>query len=125
MQAFIDTLNFDMGMGAIITMNCVLIGMQATEKNNRNAIWYEVVEYLLSFIFVAEWVCRVMVNGWLWLTELGNLADSFIVWSGIVALFVPLFYPDLGIQVLRKLSSLRALRLVRLAQAVRFFLCFF
>jgi Ca2+-binding EF-hand superfamily protein len=119
--AMVTDLRFECGMGTVILLNCVLIGLQANEKNMMNRIWYEVVEYLFSFIFVVEWIIRVMVNGWLWLTTVWNLGDTFIVWSGVAALSIPYIYPDLGVQILRKFSALRALRLVRLAQAVRFF----
>jgi Ca2+-binding EF-hand superfamily protein len=120
LQAFVSDLKFETAMGTIILMNCILIALQANEKNNRNAIWYEVMEYIFSTIFVAEWIVRLMVSGWLWVTGIWNFADTFIVWSGVAALLVPRFYPDLGIEILRKFSALRALRLVRLAQAVRF-----
>jgi hypothetical protein len=121
LQSMVTDLRFETSMGNVILLNCVLIGLQANEKNMMNRIWYEVVEYLFSFVFVVEWIIRVMVFGWLWLTDWRNAGDTFIVWSGVAALTIPWYDPDLGAQTLRKLSALRAIRLVRLAQAVRFF----
>jgi hypothetical protein len=111
---------FDIVIGLIMIFNGVLIGFQVsmagTPDENED---FNLIEHVLTTIFLLEIIWRLMADGWLWLCKGSNIADvCLIFFTGVLTLWV---LEPLGVDspVMRALQVLRVLRLVRLIRMVR------
>jgi len=81
---------------------------------------FEAIEHFFVAIFFLEWCLRIRAFGWVWVFELPNAADTFLVFgTGVLPKWI---FEPMGVEVggsLRILTVLRALRLVRIVRTVR------
>lgn len=42
---------------------------------------YEIAEYAFTALFVLEVILRMIVDGWSWVWNPGNFADSFLIFA--------------------------------------------
>lgn len=119
----VKSLNFELSMGAIIILNCICIGWQQVyipgEPGSAGPLAvFEALEHVFTFIFVIEFILRLIANGCRWMLQMWNLADSMLVLSGVLVGWIlgPL---QVEADALRKLTVFRSLRLIRVARSVR------
>lgn len=66
-------------------------------------------------LFAIELLLRIVASGWLFLQDVANMFDSVLVFAGLAEHFLLLIIPDdpLSSQLMRALSSIRAVRMLR------------
>jgi len=117
--SFVASMSFEVGVAVLIAINCVLLGWQASLPDGENADLFNVGEHIFVTLFLIEWSLRVIAFGWVWIFELSNAADTVMVF--IFGVFPKWILDPLGIDAsfIRVFTVMRALRLARLARAVR------
>eukprot|EP00746_Dinoflagellata_sp_MGD_P164523 gnl/MRDRNA2_/MRDRNA2_93190_c0_seq1.p1 gnl/MRDRNA2_/MRDRNA2_93190_c0~~gnl/MRDRNA2_/MRDRNA2_93190_c0_seq1.p1 ORF type:complete len:590 (-),score=132.71 gnl/MRDRNA2_/MRDRNA2_93190_c0_seq1:38-1807(-) len=126
-HAVVTSTNFEVVMGLGILTNCIFLGLEASDRDGENAAFFGSFEHIFVLTFTLEWWARLTAFGWTWLFEWPNVVDTFLVWvPGVFMKWVlePLATEGMDISFLRIFTVLRALRLVRLARAVRLFPAF-
>ncbi|CAL1129553.1 unnamed protein product [Cladocopium goreaui] len=115
----VASMSFEVGVAFLIAINCVLLGWQASLPENENALLFDICEHIFVTIFLIEWCMRVIAFGWVWIFEFSNAADTVMVF--IFGVFPKWVLDPLGINAtfIRVFTVMRALRLARLARAVR------
>eukprot|EP00435_Cladocopium_sp_Y103_P031385 s198_g7.t4 len=115
----VASMSFEVGVAFLIAINCVLLGWQASLPENENALLFDICEHIFVTIFLIEWCMRVVAFGWVWIFEFSNAADTVMVF--IFGVFPKWILDPLGINAtfIRVFTVMRALRLARLARAVR------
>jgi len=112
---------FEWAMGLLIISNCAAIGWQAEQRDpgDRELAVNAVLEHFFTAAFAGELLIRVLAYGWTMLLDSENRLDVFLVSLSVLATWI-LGPAEVNVELLRKLTVLRTLRLVRLAAAVRF-----
>eukprot|EP00439_Symbiodinium_sp_Y106_P004401 s4445_g1.t1 len=88
-------------------------------------LFFEWAEHVFVGLFLCEWSLRVIAFGWVWIFEFSNMADTIMVFifgiSKAESVIPKWVLAPLGIDAafIRIFTVLRALRLARLARAVR------
>ncbi|CAE7205675.1 CACNA1A, partial [Symbiodinium pilosum] len=117
---FVASMSFEVGIAFLIVLNCIILGWQVSlPEENDQAVFFDVTEHIFVGLFLFEWSLRVMAFGWVWIFEFSNMADTVMVFVfGVIPKWV---LDPLGIEAgfIRIFTVLRALRLARLARAVR------
>merc|ERR1711879_1138655 len=101
--------------------------MGAEQTNAEGAILMVnmALEHLFTFLFSLELVLRVLCYGWTWLCRRENQLDVFLVTLSVLVTWILGTLDAAGVfsldfvSVLRKLTVLRTLRLIKLAHRVR------
>jgi len=118
-EELVMSLYFEMFIGFFIVLNCIVIGWQASVAEGELTGAFNGIEHFFTAFFFTEWCLRILAFGWVWAFELVNFADSCLVFgTGVLLKWVA---EPLGVDFgqFRIMTVLRALRLVRLARAVR------
>jgi len=117
--SFVASMSFEVGVAILIAINCVLLGWQASLPDGENAVLFDIGEHVFVSLFLIEWTLRVLAFGWVWIFEFSNMADTMMVF--VFGVFPKWILDPLGIDAafIRVFTVLRALRLARLARAVR------
>mmetsp|Transcript_92734 Transcript_92734/g.298115 ORF Transcript_92734/g.298115 Transcript_92734/m.298115 type:complete len:817 (+) Transcript_92734:333-2783(+) len=120
-KELVELLKFEIFVGVLILGNAAQMFFAAMYKPG------EVVppvialsEHLFVFVFLLEWVLRILGHGWVWMFwSKMNIFDTCIVW--VTGVLVTWMLPPLGVDatILRRLSALRVLRLGRIIRAIR------
>mmetsp|Transcript_62719 Transcript_62719/g.141604 ORF Transcript_62719/g.141604 Transcript_62719/m.141604 type:complete len:464 (+) Transcript_62719:48-1439(+) len=113
---------FEIIMSVLIVLNCVAIAWRADLPSNSGvqAQVSEGLQYFFTVSFLLELLLRMVAWGWTMILDSENHLDIFLVTLGVVGnlIMTPAQLP--GSEIVRKLTVLRTLRLVRLATMVRF-----
>jgi len=118
-EEIVMSLYFEAGVGVIILFNCILIGWEASIPEGEMAGFFNAFEHIFTLIFFGEWTLRILAFGWVWAFELANFADTILVFGTGVLLKWVAEPAGVNTGAFRIMTVLRALRLVRLARAVR------
>jgi len=120
-KELVEKLEFEIFVGVLILGNAVQMFFAAMYTPG------EVVppvialsEHLFVFVFLLEWVLRILGHGWVWMFwSPMNFFDTCIVW--VTGVLVTWMLPPLGVDatMLRRLSAFRVLRLGRIIRAIR------
>mmetsp|Transcript_31846 Transcript_31846/g.94679 ORF Transcript_31846/g.94679 Transcript_31846/m.94679 type:complete len:565 (+) Transcript_31846:54-1748(+) len=115
----VSSLKFECFIGGMIMLNCFLIGLEASQPPGSGDAAFAALENIFVLLFLCEWLMRIRAFGWIWVFEPVNAADTAMVWVfGVLPKWV--FGPaGMDVSFLRIFTVLRALRLARLAKAVR------
>mmetsp|Transcript_37578 Transcript_37578/g.88346 ORF Transcript_37578/g.88346 Transcript_37578/m.88346 type:complete len:548 (+) Transcript_37578:102-1745(+) len=117
---FVASMSFEVGVASLIVLNCIILGWQVSLPNGSDQdLFFEWAEHVFVGLFLCEWSLRVIAFGWVWIFEFSNMADTIMVFIfGVIPKWV---LAPLGIDAafIRIFTVLRALRLARLARAVR------
>lgn len=131
--AVVKSKRFEIAMGIVIIINCATMGLEAElllGKAQNVEKYVQISEHLITFIFLAELLLRVMVYGWRSFAplpkSLWNFLDALLVIvTGIIPVWVlPLMGLPNATDSLQTLTVLRALRLARLVRVVQKFEAF-
>lgn len=119
----VKSLNFELGMGGVIILNCLCIGWQQVyvegEPGSAGPLAvFAVLEHIFTAIFVLELILRLIANGMRWVLQTWNFADFLLVLSGVLVSWV-LGPMKVNANDLRKFTVFRSLRLIRVARSVR------
>jgi len=118
---FINSTRFEMAVGVVMIFNGLCIGVQASLDQTKEYPVMQQLEHFSTAIFVGEIFARCIADGWIWLWNKTNMADTgLIILTGVLPLW---FFGPMGIDMnsIRSFSVLRVLRLVRLVRLVRTF----
>jgi len=121
---FVSSMGFELTVSVIIVLNCVIIGWEASVAEGEFAGLFNICEHMFTLIFFLEWVLRVIAFGMVWIFEWVNMADTVLVFG--TGVFLKWVAEPMGMELgsFRIITTLRALRLARLARAVRLFPAF-
>jgi len=116
---------FETIVTAVITANTIFVGYQANAAASaayKPGPLAELVlasaEHVFTAAFLIDLVLRVIACGWTWLLASENYLDTFLVFLGVLVGWI-LSPAGIQVDILRKLTALRTLRLVRLARRLR------
>mmetsp|Transcript_66845 Transcript_66845/g.156659 ORF Transcript_66845/g.156659 Transcript_66845/m.156659 type:complete len:524 (-) Transcript_66845:51-1622(-) len=121
-RKFVGTQYFEMFGNFIIFCNTFVVGWQAgltddiITQNDKDIS--AALEHVFTFAFVCELTLSTMCWGWTYLVRKENSLDVFLVFIAVLTtwIFGPL---QIEVDLLRKFTALRTVRLVRLARSVR------
>mmetsp|Transcript_70417 Transcript_70417/g.153537 ORF Transcript_70417/g.153537 Transcript_70417/m.153537 type:complete len:487 (-) Transcript_70417:377-1837(-) len=115
-RSIIMTQAFENVLAFLIVLNCVFIGLQASEEGSE--LMLDLGEQFFTFSFFVDLLLRVLGYGWTWLLEKENFLDIFLVVMSVLVtwILVPL---GASVELVRKLTVFRTLRMVRIARAVK------
>jgi len=116
---FVTSMGFEMTVAVVILLNCWLIGWEASVAEGELADLFNFAEHFFTLFFFIEWCLRILAFGFVWVFEWVNAADTALVFgTGVLVKWVaePL---GTNLSSFRIVTTLRALRLARLARAVR------
>lgn len=118
--AFVTSLWFEILVACLISLNCMVLGWEASVPQGTYPVLFDISEHIFVTVFLIEWVLRVLAFGWVWVFEGVNMADTCMVF--LFGVFPKWILPYIGVDAdfVRIFTVLRALRLSRLARAVRF-----
>mmetsp|Transcript_51908 Transcript_51908/g.110919 ORF Transcript_51908/g.110919 Transcript_51908/m.110919 type:complete len:489 (+) Transcript_51908:135-1601(+) len=127
MKRLVTSAGFEWATALLIITNCIAIGWQAEQINAEGIILMvnAALEHLFTFLFSLELILRVLCYGWTWLCRRENHLDVFLVTLSVLVTWVLGTLDAAGVfsldfvSVLRKLTVLRTLRLIKLAHRVR------
>eukprot|EP00928_Gymnodinium_smaydae_P087249 TRINITY_DN71539_c0_g1_i1.p1 TRINITY_DN71539_c0_g1~~TRINITY_DN71539_c0_g1_i1.p1 ORF type:complete len:501 (+),score=118.47 TRINITY_DN71539_c0_g1_i1:143-1645(+) len=109
---------FEWTMSTVILLNCVVIGWQVelplSEKNN---VLSQIFEHFFVIMFLLELILRLLYRNWTMLIQSEYFLDIFLVILGTTSLIAR--YAGVELDILRKMTVLRTLRLTRLGRAVK------
>ncbi|CAJ1366565.1 unnamed protein product, partial [Effrenium voratum] len=88
--------------------------------------WFETLDSIFVFLFLAEWIARVGIEQWRFVKDFANWFDSFLVFVGVTDFLMRVLAQDGGgasrsIVVLRLMRALKSLRAIRMVRSLRFF----
>lgn len=116
----VSSLSFEVMVAGLIFLNCAVLGWESSVPEGEYALLFDICEHFFVAAFLGEWTLRVLAFGWVWVFDLVNAADTCMVFLfGVLPKWV---LPHIGVDAdfVRIFTVLRALRLSRLARAVRF-----
>mmetsp|Transcript_23612 Transcript_23612/g.42681 ORF Transcript_23612/g.42681 Transcript_23612/m.42681 type:complete len:507 (+) Transcript_23612:81-1601(+) len=122
-RRLVMTTNFEIAGTLLIIGNTFFVGWQAGlmpwNLTATDELVGTILENFFTFCFSSELLLRTLTMGWPSLIAKENWLDVFLVFLGVLVTWI---LGPFGIQVelLRKLTALRTLRLVRVARSVRF-----
>jgi len=120
-KELVELLKFEIFVGVLILGNAAQMFFAAMYKPGEVVpLVIALSEHLFVFVFLLEWVLRILGHGWVWMFwSKMNLFDTCIVW--VTGVLVTWMLPPLGVDatILRRLSALRVLRLGRIIRAIR------
>lgn len=116
----VSSLKFEAIVGVLIFINAAMIGWDTMFPKGAQKPWIlNVSEYIFTFIFVVEFVLRVMASSWVWVFDPMNMFDAFVVWIvGVLTTYI-LIPVGVDVDVVQRMAALRILRLARLCRAIR------
>jgi hypothetical protein len=118
-EELVTSLSFEVAIGAVIILNCFLIGWEASVPEGEMKLLFNICEHFFTLFFFGEWCLRIVAFGWVWITDTANAADTVLVFGTGVLLKWVAEPAGMDVGNFRILTVLRAVRLVRLARAVR------
>jgi len=118
-HSLVASMGFEIFVALLIVINCTLLGWEASLPDGEFELFFSVCEHIFVAVFLVEWCLRVLAFGWVWIFEAVNMADTIMVFIfGILPKWV-LSNMNIDAEFIRIFTVLRALRLSRLARAVR------
>jgi len=117
LERVVDSVPFDVFVGAVMLFNGVLIGVQVS--HGEEEFWMEVSEHVCTAVFVLEVSFRLLVSGWVWICSVGNILDVLLIFStGVLPMWI---LKPVGVRLsdMSILQTLRTLRLMRLVRTLR------
>jgi len=122
-RRIVMTTQFEVWGTLLICGNTVFVGWQAGLMPGTITPIQEIIgtilENLFTFCFFTELILRTMTMGWPMLLASENWLDVFLVFLGVIVTWI-LGPAGIQVELLRKLTALRTLRMVRVARSVRF-----
>lgn len=118
-EELVMSMFFEVIVALVIVFNAALLGIAASLPEGENASMFNIFEHLFTIFFFAEWMLRVTAFGWCWMFEPANAADSLLVFGTGVLIKWVLEPAGADVGNFRILTVLRAVRLIRIARAVR------
>lgn len=116
---FVSSTGFECLVGLVIVLNCCTIGWEASIPLGELSDLFGFCEHLFTLFFFVEWCLRILAFGLVWIFEFVNAADTMLVFgTGVLVKWVA---EPMGMDLgnFRIITTLRALRLARLARVVR------
>jgi len=116
----VSSLKFEAVVGVLIFLNSAMIGWDTMFKNGESKPWILLIsEYIFTFIFVVEFILRIMAYSWVWIFSPMNIFDAFVVWIvGVLTTYILIPF-GANMDIIQRLAALRILRLARLCRAIR------
>ncbi|CAE8599262.1 unnamed protein product, partial [Polarella glacialis] len=119
-RSIVFSRSFESFSTALILCNTFVIGWQASvlRPTEAETAINTIIEHAFTALFLIELVLRVITFGWTMLLVKENTPDVFLV---VLSVGITWILSPAGFEVdlLRKLTVLRTLRLVRIARAVK------
>jgi len=115
-------LRFEVFIGFLILLNGICIALETfhdPEDPDSFPAYLNIAEHVFTFCFLVEFFIRIIAFSWIWIFNLMNMFDIFLVWvTGVLVMWV-LMPAGVDAAILRRLGALRILRLARICKAVR------
>eukprot|EP00927_Polykrikos_kofoidii_P074543 TRINITY_DN70544_c0_g1_i1.p1 TRINITY_DN70544_c0_g1~~TRINITY_DN70544_c0_g1_i1.p1 ORF type:complete len:596 (-),score=120.54 TRINITY_DN70544_c0_g1_i1:132-1745(-) len=117
-DAIVSSMLFESIVASMIILNSILLGVEGSmPPETDHAYLFDWFEYFFSTFFVLEWILRMIACGWIWLFEFRNFVDTCLVFAPLALIALSPF--GVHMSGVRVYTSLRILRLMRLARTVR------
>lgn len=110
---------FEVYHGLVICANCISIGYIVDHDEVQGTLPIFVIEQYFTFTFFTELLMRTLCKGWMFPLLKENHLDVFLVSLSVLNTWI-LGPAGVDPGMLKKMSVLRILRLVRLARSLRF-----
>lgn len=125
---FLHSSNFDHICAVLLTSNAVFIGIQveykAREVTNEMTWPYITVDTFYNIWFVVELIARCYASGLVHFfldpeERNWNMFDCFVVFMGVVEMFLDIFASGAKSGILSNLSAMRTIRVARIVRVAR------
>lgn len=118
--AVVTSMKFEILIAVFILLNSIIIGLEASlpDSDSTSAAFNGMEQFFVAFFFV-EWCLRIRAFGTVWVFEMPNAADTFLVFG--TGVFPKWILEPLGADAgsMRFLTVVRILRLGRIVRTVR------
>lgn len=121
---FVNSAKFEIVLTGVIVVNTFVMGLRIDDAKSNDRMFYKVAEHVFTAIYLMEWICNMLAEGFVWLSYCQNAFDTLVVFGAGV--FPAWVLPVLNITnlamsggmytIFRVMRILRITRLMRMAK---------